>query len=253
MRILKSLPVFSLFAVIVAGVLLWRLPADFVYRQLHDRLAPLALAGVHGTLWQGHADSVSFSGSDLGALEWRLDPVALLGARVAGDVRLEGSGIEAAGGIIGESGILRLRDFRFSVPASRLVPSHGLATQAGGILSGVIEEASLRGNLLQSARGTARWSDPGIAALVGEPFPDLVAAFVSQPDGSLAGTIHDGGEGRLAVQGDFAITLAAFSADLVLRARDGDPELTDRLQYIGAPQGDGSTRLQVRVPWYDPR
>ncbi|MBN8728572.1 MAG: type II secretion system protein N [Xanthomonadales bacterium] len=254
MRILKSLLVLLVLVAVVGALVLWRLPAEFAWRQVQDRFSPLVLTGVHGTIWEGRADGVSLSGSDLGELEWRLEPLPLLGARAVGDVRLRGAEVEAAGEIIRGAGTIALRDFRFSVPAARLTPPQDAALhQLEGTITGVIEEASLRGNLLQSARGTARWSNPGSSAFPDEPMPDLVAEFAAEPDGSLAGTVRDEGEGPVAVDGRFGITLAAFSADVRLRARDGDPDVTERLQRIGTPQGDGSTRLVVHVPWFGRR
>jgi hypothetical protein len=254
MRILGTLLVLCVLLLVAGALVLWRLPAAFAYPQVQDRLAPLALTGVSGTLWNGRADGASIAGSDLGELEWRLHPWPMLGGRVVADVRLKGAEVEAVGEVSRGAGTLGVRDFRFSVPAARLMPQQAPAQELEGTLSGVIEEASLRGNLLQAARGTARWSNPGSGPLPpDEPLPDLVAVFAAEPDGSLAGTVRDAGEGPLAVDGRFGITLAAFSADLVLRARHGDPHVEERLQHIGVPQGDGSTRLVVHVPWFGRR
>ena len=255
MRILRTLLVVCVLLLVAGALVLWRLPAAFVYRQAQDRLAPLALTGVSGTLWNGRADGASIAGSDLGELEWRLHPWSMLGGRVVADVRLKGAEVEAVGEVSRGAGTVGVRDFRFSVPAARLTPpQQAPAQELEGTLTGVIEEASLRGNLLQAARGTARWSNPGGGQLSpDEPLPDLVAEFAAEADGSLAGTVRDAGEGPVAVDGRFGITLAAFSADVVLRARHGNPYVEERLQRIGVPQGDGSTRLVVHVPWFGRR
>src|SRR5690606_34136638 len=122
MRILRTLLVLCVLLLLAGVLALWRLPAAFAYRQVQDRLAPLALTGVSGTLWNGRADGASIAGSDLGELEWRLHPWPMLGARMVADVRLKGADVEAVGEVSRGAGTIGVRDFRFSVPAARLAP-----------------------------------------------------------------------------------------------------------------------------------
>ena len=118
MRFLKYLFAFLLLLLVIGGAVLWTLPADFAYRQGAKYFGPVVLTGVRGTLWNGHADGISAFGRDLGEIDWRMAKSALLRARLAADVRIQGADVDAAGIVQRENaGALTLRDVRFRFPA----------------------------------------------------------------------------------------------------------------------------------------
>src|SRR5678815_5824819 len=78
MKLLRGVLLFAIVLAAVAGVAAWTCPADFAYRYFGDRLAPLALHDLSGTIWQGRAAAVELFRQNLGALEWRLQPAPLL-------------------------------------------------------------------------------------------------------------------------------------------------------------------------------
>ena len=93
MRLLKILLALVVLLLVIGGVLLWTVPADFAYRQGARFLGPVVLSGVRGTLWDGHADGVSVLGRDLGEIDWRMSKGGLLRGSMVADVRVQGSGI----------------------------------------------------------------------------------------------------------------------------------------------------------------
>lgn len=247
MRILKIL--FGLFALalIVVGVFAWTLPADVSYRYGAKYLAPLALTGIRGTVWEGHADGVGVFGRDLGELDWRAQKSSLLRGEVVTDVRVQGADVDVAGVLIrGSDGTVSAHDLRFSFPAALLAPALDIGQlKLLGSISGVISNATLANAVLGNANGTARWTDAGVSGQAEARFSDLLAQFASQPDGSITGTVHDDGKGNLALNGTFNVRLGAFDAQATLTARNDDPQVAETLRYVGQVQPDGSSKLVV--------
>ena len=247
MRLLKVLAALLVLALIVAGVLLWTLPADVGYRYGTKYLGPVALSGLRGTIWNGHADGVSVFGHDLGELDWHVRKGALLHGQYAADLRVQGAGVDVAGTLTRDvDGRIATRDLRFSMPASLLAPALDIrALSLLGTISGVVTRATLAHALLSDASGSARWSDAGVSGQAEARFSDILAEFASQADGGIAGTVRDDGRGDLAVDGSFDAHLGAFDAQATLRARNGNAQVADSLHYVGELQPDGSSRLVV--------
>jgi len=249
MRLFRIVMLLLLLVVIGAGVFLWRLPADLGYRYGVKRPGAVALSGLRGTVWDGHADGISLLGSDLGEVDWHLPKLSLLGGKPLVDVRIKGSGVEVAGQVerLGR-GIFDAHDLRFSVPASTFEPL--LANQGlklGGTVSGVLEDASLSSFSLQQAKGNARWSGVVVTSADGElRTADLLADFDTLPGGGVGGTLKDDGGGNLAIDGRFSLRVPMFEVQATLRARNGDEQTLAFLRGIGEPQPDGSTIVRAQ-------
>lgn len=247
MRLLKILLVLVVLGLVVAGVFVWTLPADVAYRYGTKYLGPVALTGLRGTLWDGHADGVSVFGRDLGELDWRAQKAPLLRGEFVADLRIKGADVDAAGVMTREDdGSIVAHDLRFRVPAELLAPALDLGTlKLLGTVSGVVTQARFATTLLSDASGTARWSEAGVSGEVDAHFSDILAEFGSRPDGSIGGTLRDDGKGNLAVDGSFSLFINAFDAQATLNARNGDAQVTETLRHVGEPQADGSSRLVV--------
>jgi len=247
MRFLKILLILFVLLLVVAGVVLWTLPADVAYRQGAKYLGPVVLSGVRGTVWDGHADGISVFGRDLGEIEWRASKSAMLRGRLVADVRIQGADVDAAGLVEREgAGVMSVRDVRFRFPAALLAPALDVPNlNLLGVVGGVVESATLRDGFLQSATGNARWSEAGVNGQAEARFSDIVGDFAGQPDGSIAGKAHDEGQGNLAINATFRASMNGFEAQAVLRARNDDPQVQEALRNVGEPQADGSSKLVV--------
>jgi general secretion pathway protein N len=247
MRLLKGLIVLVVLALIVGGIVLWTLPADVAYRYGTSYLGPVALTGVRGTVWDGHADGVSVLGRDIGELDWHARKSALLSGQFVADLRVKGADIDAAGiATRGGRGTFTVRDLRFRVPAEILAPALDLGNlKLLGVISGTITEATLYGAVLNSAAGNATWTEAGVSGDAEARFSDILANFAAQPDGGIGGAVHDDGKGQLAVDGTFSANVGTFDAQAILSARNGDPQVAETLRHVGELQADGSTRLVI--------
>ena len=248
MRLLKILLALVVLLLVIGGILLWTVPADFAYRQGARFLGPIVLSGVRGTLWDGHADGVSVLGRDLGEIDWRMSKGGVLRGSMVADVRIQGTDVDAVGLVERErSGALILRDVRFRFPAQVLAPMLDVKDLSLlGAVSGVVASAAVRNGLVESATGNARWSEAGVSGAADARFADILGEFAAQPNGGIAGTAHDDGTGNLAVNATFQAALDGFTANAVLRARNNDPDVQETLRHVGEPQPDGSSKVAIR-------
>jgi general secretion pathway protein N len=248
MRLLKILLALVVLLLVIGGVLLWTVPADFAYRQGARFLGPIVLSGVRGTLWDGHADGVSVLGRDLGEIDWRMSKGGLLRGDMVADVRIQGTDVDAAGVVERErGGALVVRDMHFRFPAEVLAPMLDVKDLSLlGAVSGVVATATVRNGLVESATGNARWSEAGVSGAADARFADIVGEFAAQPNGGIAGTARDDGTGNLAVNATFEIALGGFAANAVLSARNNDAQVQETLRHVGEPQPDGSSKVAIR-------
>ncbi|MEO5627224.1 MAG: type II secretion system protein N [Dokdonella sp.] len=247
MRFLKILSVLVVLALIVGGIVLWTLPADVAYRYGAKYLGPVALTGLRGTVWDGHADGVSVFGRDIGELDWHAQKRPLLGGQVVADLRIKGADVDAAGLVTRMGGgTITARDLRFRMPAELLAPVLALGDlKVLGTVNGMVSEATLVGSVLRTASGNGRWSEAGVSGNVEARFADMLGEFASQPDGSIGGTVHDDGTGNLAVDGKFHTSFGVFDVQATLAARNDDQQVVEALHHIGELQADGTSKLVI--------
>jgi len=245
MRLSKFFLVLLALAVLAGAVFFWRMPAGIGYRYGVKYLGPVALSGVRGTVWDGHADGVSVFGRDLGEIDWRAERSALLRGQFVADIRIRGADVDVAGQVTRDGdGRMSTRDLRFSVPAEALAPLLGVdSVKLLGTISGVVSQATWAGSVLSDATGTARWASPGVAGSVEARFSDILAEFASRADGSIVGAAHDDGNGDLAVDGTFTLRFGTFDARARLTPRNGNAQVAEMLRQVGDVQPDGSTQL----------
>ncbi len=248
MKLIKWFFALLVLALVVAGVIAWTMPADVAWRHVAPKLGPVSLVGVRGTVWDGHADGISVFGRDLGEVDWRVSKMPLLGMRVVADLRIKGADIDGSGLLErARDGRVTVREVRFRMPAALFAPALDIPSlNLRGTVNGTLTQASLVNGLIVDAAGNARWSEAGVSGQAEARFSDILAEFVSKPDGSIAGTIADDGRGNLEVNGRFSVAPTAFSAEAFLSARDDDARVREALQYIGQPQADGSSHLVIR-------
>ena len=247
MKLLRNLFVLLLVLLLAGIVVLALLPARVALDFVGGRLGPVELGEVSGTVWRGEARPARINGEDIGTLSWSLSPWALLAARADADLRLEGEVWRGEGAVsVKRDRSVRVRDLRLNFPAQRLQPALDIpALVLRGEVQVHIVEGELQGGFPTAVKGSATWKDAAVAGSAAAQFGDLSTDFASDGAGGLKGTVRDHG-GPLQAEGSYQASLAGYSADVVLRARDGNPQVVEALQYIGQPQPDGSARLEVR-------
>ncbi len=71
-------------------------PAALSYAKLRPRIAPLNLSDVSGTLWSGHAGSLSYAALHLTDLNWSMHPFGLLLGRLESGLTLNDSALHGS-------------------------------------------------------------------------------------------------------------------------------------------------------------
>jgi hypothetical protein len=245
-KALRTLVLFLIVLAAACAVAAWTCPADLAYRYFGDRLAPVGLHGLRGTIWQGRADAVDLFTQNLGALEWHLQPAALLHGEAIAQWVLTGDAISATGTIEhGAEGQVSFRDVVVHMPARIAAPV--LATPALDLLGTIeidVNRARVHGVWLDDAGGVAYWRDAAVAGAAQARLGDIQVTFASAADGTIAGTIRDLG-GPLQAEGAFSASLGRYDAHARLAARDNDAHVIEALQFVGQPQPDGSRQLVI--------
>ena len=248
MRFLRFLLVLIVVLFVIAGIVAWTCPADFVYRQFASHFGSLRLSGISGTVWQGHAASAELFGQPLGTLDWQMESEPLLmRADVVAKAHLVGNGV-TADGVVRRSaeGKISFSDTTVNLPAQMLAPAIDLPSlQLTGQVEIKVEQARLIGIWFDDARGTAHWRGAGVTGAAQATFGEIESTFASTSDGSIQGTVHDNG-GPLSVAGTFKIIAGSYEAQAKLATRDGNPQVNEALQYIGQAQADGTSQLLIR-------
>lgn len=245
MRFVRRL-LLSIVALLVLGaVLVWTAPAELAYRVLRDRIAVLELDGISGSVWHGAAQRASSFGRALGTLEWRVAKAPLLSRRYAADLELAGERLHGAASIAGGADDLTLRDLDFVLPAELLGPALDIpALQFLGAVRLDVQEATVRGGLLESATGSAEWTELGIRGAAVATLPGLRAEFAPTAPGTIDATLRDLG-GPLAVAGTVRIAGGRFVSETSLSLREPNPQLEELLKFIGQRTPDGGSYLRI--------
>lgn len=130
------------------------LPASVLARQL-PRVG-LSSVALSGSVWNGHAQALSWRTAPLGDLSWSVSPLSLLRGRVAGDlelVRADGRVRSAFSASLG--GQLRLERVTADLPIEALATLPiGLPRGWRGRISGQFEEIVVQAGWPASLRGT---------------------------------------------------------------------------------------------------
>jgi general secretion pathway protein N len=248
MRVLRRLLLLVLLLAVIAGLVLWYLPAGFAWRQLgQDRLGPaLALQEISGTVRQGRAGQALVNGFPVGALDWTVDWRGLLRRQVGGSWRLDGPAWQAQAAdtrLVGDT--VEVRDLRASLPALLLQPMLDIpALTFLGTVEIDLARLRQRAGRIEQAQGQARWLDAGVTGQAQARFGPLRAQFGTGEDGRIVGTVQDEG-GPLSVEGQFQLDGLRYRAEVILLARDPADPVAQALYYIGESLPGGGSLLVV--------
>ncbi len=232
--------------IVMAAVAAWTCPADLAYRLVVDKLGPVRLSGINGSLWDGHAAEVTAFGQPLGALDWQLQAWPLLNREVRLHLNLRDGMVSASGELKrAADAVVSLDEAKFRFPAELLAPVFDIPSlKPVGEIDGTLAHAVVHGGWIDGASGNAQWVGAGMTGAIEARFGDLEAEFSSTADGAISGVARDRG-GPLSVNGMFQVRSGQFDANALLEARDNDPKVVDALRYIGEPQGEGSSLLKI--------
>ena len=231
---------------LAAALLVAFLPARWMVSTLEARLHGLRLAGVSGSLWQGHAERLlAVDGTDLGQLDWQLSRHALLG-----DTRLS---VHLAGPLGSFSADMQQLDAQrmewrglqlegdLAALRTHMMPA---GSQLRGALKFEGKRLVLQGRWPVEVDAQAQWADAGLQAQGRElTFGNLQLQAQGQ-GGVVQGSLQDDGKGPLQVDGQFMLSPLGWRYDIAARPRSADPALRRWLAGFGPLTADNTLHLQ---------
>jgi general secretion pathway protein N len=217
--------------------------------QLTSRLPPgIAMNGVGGTIWSGHAANIRVDGKALGAIAWSCRPWRLVVLEWSCRVRLSPSGGEISADLSGGfDGAIDGHGIRGHVPIAAF---EGIATPAGwtGLLELDVQQLRIVDQRPEGATGTLFVRALKAPGALGELLGDfeLVVGEGAVGTDTLTGRLRDLG-GPLRVRG--AIELKRDGSYLLSgEASPGPgagPAIFDTLGFLGPPDDLGRRPFTV--------
>ena len=220
-------------------ILVTRLPAGLAYAMLHDSFPDVTLDELDGTVWQGSAGSVVYSGVRAGRLEWETRPLRLLVGEWNAAVQLQGP-IDARGGI-GYSLVDRVEVTDATITGNlseftHLLPQLSLLT-LDGQLSAFFKSISLQEGRLREIAGTLTIQNLATGDL---HLGDFNGEITTEEGGTKRLSFHSVGnqgpdaEGALSLDGKGQVTL-----DLLVRNPGYLGEYAGLFRQFSSEEPDG--------------
>lgn len=241
--------VFAVLLVIVALLVTaaW-FPARWAVVLAGQRLTPLMVEGVHGTLWSGTADRLSWAGQPLGRLRWSLSRGEAMLGDIHGHVELNDPRWhgQADFRLVGRREV-HVTGLQAEGPVSLLRPYLATHLQPDGRLQADFSEVQVRDGWPVKLAGVLRWQqaalDVGDGAVA---LGNLYARLEDRAGTRLLAQLGDDGQGPLIVQGQADATPLGWRLEASLAARDdGNRRLRELLRRFGSL--DNAGRLHVRT------
>ena len=225
-------------------ILLATFPAARFAGTLEQQVDGLKLRAVTGSVFSGHAGRLAWQGNDLGAAEWRLQPLQLLlGAaeyrlelkhpQASGSTRL---GMTLLGNVYGRELELQLAPESI---INRFVP---LPVSTGGELTVRLERFVPSGKVPAGVQGVLAWRAASIRDPLELPLGDIEFSLNSVDD-DLVATVTQGG--TLGATGDITVSDNGRYAVELLLAPDAalDNETLGLLETVARKKPGGKYQL----------
>lgn len=250
---MKNIILGLLLFVIAAGTfLVSKLPVQFALDQLPKNL-PVTLVAPSGTVWHGSATQVIVEGTVLGRLEWDVNPMSLLGAKLNVDFKLDGNGILAKGNAeVDRSQAVLLTNTVVDAEVENLpLPPEATAfVTPAGRLNATIRQLELEQQKLTFIDADVLWNPANITAPANYQLGE-VTLNLSGDKGRLHGKINSS-KGQIDTKGTVDIdTKGLAKANIRIAPNATTPQdIKDLLPMVGKPDRNGVVTIkeQITVP-----
>lgn len=241
----RRLPWIAAALLLAAIALVAWFPARWAVRLAGDRLQPLALRGVSGSVWNGHARQLSWAGRPLGALDWTLARALLLG-RVDGSVRLDGPDWRVSGRFRRlDAERWQLADVHAHAQLAALPLSlHGLSP--AGALDAALPRVRLRAGWPEVLQGRIEWHDASLGDASGRTVAlgNLYARLSDDAGTRLLGELGDDGSGPVRLRGEAELSPLGWRVDARLTPSDPGAGWRALLGRFGPMDANGRLVLE---------
>ena len=236
--------VFLLFLLVFLISVVAHTPAAFVIKSM-PKVRDLSIQGVHGTIWHGDAQSVSWQRENFGQVSWDFRPTRLFKGKVEFALRFgRGSDLKLTGkGLAGVSmNGLYAENVLASMPVSSVMEKMTIPVPVDvkGQLELTLSEYRYGQPWCQSALGSLVWSGSDIESPLGAVSLGTVVSDLVCEDSKV---IASGSQDNSQVSGAFAAELdpnMSFSLDVWFKpGADFPPSMQSQLKWLGDPDEQG--------------
>lgn len=247
MKALVKLFVFAGLILLVAGVVVWKIPAAWVLSQVNWSNHDVYYARITGTLWQGGIEQFVRNDVVLGDIKWDFMTVNGL-APPSTTWRVEGKGLDydmhAFVDFEGQQA-MQLRYVQGQIPAAWVDLSNAAPLVfLTGRFEMDLDRTALTGHIGRLASGTIRWTDAGLSGLVEESLGTVLLRLSSEKGFTLADIQSDEGS-EIMISGDIRFNAAQYRTNLILQATEEKHYVIEELAHLGTVREDGSLELAL--------
>lgn len=214
-------------------------PAAYTVRWLKADFPELQLSDVEGSVWSGHAATLTYQSEPLGAVSWQFDWRAPWSGMLGYRISLEDQDTHLTGRVaVGHGGRIAIRELTGRMPVKRL--DHWLPLppdSVDGMLQLNFQNLVVVNRQLHAAEGDIALED----ADLNWPENAQLGSYDMQlkTDKDITGVIKDTG-GPLILQAQVQLqTNGHYSVTGTLGTRDPNSSAAHLLSYAGSPGPDG--------------
>ncbi len=233
----RKLSLIALMIFLVMLLALSTLPARIVWSLVQHKAPNLQLVGLHGTIWNGSADSVLLANLAMGKLTWQITPASALRFAPRVQLKLDGTTLQLEGFAQQSGTNWLLSTVSASADASWLAPALGIpAVLPTGKLALNFPELSLdqRGVPIR-ALGHVQWLSAGVTGLAQADFGSYDVSIKTEASGAITGAVSSIGRAALDISGGFSLSGESYHAEFTLRQNISSPNMERALNLIGEP------------------
>ena len=242
----RKLAIAALIAFLVMLFALYTLPARIAWRLVQFKVPNVQLVGLHGTLWNGNADTVLVANQALGKLIWQIAPASVFRLAPRVQLKLDGATVQLEGFAQQSGSNWVVSALTASADASWLAPAIGIpAVIPTGKLAFNFSELSVdqRGLPLR-VQGNVQWLSAGVTGLAQADFGSFDVSIKNDASGAISGTVGAIGTAALDISGTFSLKGESYDAEIMLRQNISNPNIERALNLIGEPiAGSPGARL----------
>lgn len=231
------------------------LPAERGYSLIKEKIAPLRLYQIHGSVWSGSAGIAVTGARQMQNIQWTLHPWMLLLGRIEASVEFDEAGRHTQT-VLGRTvgGTIYLADVKTQLPPTALenalnIPGSGL----DGAVDVALSDVKFTNGKLTALDGTLSWNNAGLFVTRTSPKTKLgsfVMTLTTKSSGTgneINGVLKDNPTSPLRADGILRIKpdgTYQFTGSLALRDASR-ADLAQALRLFGSPGPGGKIPLSA--------
>jgi len=246
MKFLLKLIVVLGIILVLAGVIAWQAPAEWLVTRAALPQHDIQYARVSGTVWNGVAHDAKWHDLLLGDIYWDFKGLNQVSPPFT-TWRLEGRGLDYQLSLLADferDSLRRLRYVQGELPAgwvdlSKVVP---LLFLDGRLLVN-LDFLELKWGPRGLAAGTVQWNDAAFSGLFEEKLGDIIIN-IEWVNGATYAYFQSTQVRNIMLEGEASLTAGRYDALLILHTTEKKHYVIEKLAHLGKIQPDGSLHIE---------